>query len=248
MENLGSLDGVGIEPADGGRISVSGDGSVVVGTSYTAEGIVRPFLWTRDIGMVNLQNYLPAIGVDLTGWSLCYATGISADGRTIIGNACMSPGATSGFIITLPAVLPACLAISGNDNVITCPGAIAHFAVTVTGVGPLTYVWRKDGTRIDAIANPSAATASLELANIQAADAGSYDCAVTSPCGSVTSTSATLSICAADFNCDSTVDFFDYLDFVDAFSSGHSSADFNGDSVIDFFDYLDFVDAFSIGC
>ncbi len=54
--------------------------------------------------------------------------------------------------------------------------------------------------------------------------------------------------CAADFNCDGTVDFFDYLDFVDAFSSGAASADFNSDGVIDFFDYLDFVDAFSIGC
>ncbi len=55
-------------------------------------------------------------------------------------------------------------------------------------------------------------------------------------------------VCAPDFNNDSVVDFFDYLDFVDAFSSNLPAADFNNDSVIDFFDYLDFVDAFSIGC
>ncbi len=54
--------------------------------------------------------------------------------------------------------------------------------------------------------------------------------------------------CAADFNNDGVIDFFDYLDFVDAFSSGLLTADFNGDTVIDFFDYLDFVDAFSAGC
>ncbi len=54
--------------------------------------------------------------------------------------------------------------------------------------------------------------------------------------------------CPADFNQDATVDFFDYLDFVDAFSSNLPSADFNNDSIVDFFDYLDFVDAFSIGC
>ncbi len=54
--------------------------------------------------------------------------------------------------------------------------------------------------------------------------------------------------CPADFNADCTVDFFDYLDFVDAFSTGLSRADFNLDQVIDFFDYLDFVDAFSTGC
>lgn len=54
--------------------------------------------------------------------------------------------------------------------------------------------------------------------------------------------------CAADFNADGTLDFFDYLDFVAAFADNFSSADFNHDSVIDFFDYLDFVMAFSGGC
>ncbi len=54
--------------------------------------------------------------------------------------------------------------------------------------------------------------------------------------------------CLADFNGDTEVDFFDYLDFVDAFSSNLPTADFNGDGSIDFFDYLDFVDAFSEGC
>ena len=54
--------------------------------------------------------------------------------------------------------------------------------------------------------------------------------------------------CAADFNGDGIVDFFDYLDFVAAFSANAPAADFNGDSVIDFFDYLDFVAAFAAGC
>ena len=54
--------------------------------------------------------------------------------------------------------------------------------------------------------------------------------------------------CAADFNHDQSVDFFDYLDFVNAFSSFAAEADFNHDDSIDFFDYLDFVDAFSTPC
>ncbi len=54
--------------------------------------------------------------------------------------------------------------------------------------------------------------------------------------------------CAADFNWDATVDFFDYLDFVQAFSENATTADFNNDQVIDFFDYLDFVAAFAEGC
>ena len=55
-------------------------------------------------------------------------------------------------------------------------------------------------------------------------------------------------VCPADFNNDGTLDFFDYLDFVSAFSAQSPSADFNGDNVIDFFDYLDFVQALGAGC
>ncbi len=54
--------------------------------------------------------------------------------------------------------------------------------------------------------------------------------------------------CRADFNEDGTVDFFDYLDFVDALAVQAWSADFNIDGVVDFFDYLDFVDSLSRGC
>ena len=52
----------------------------------------------------------------------------------------------------------------------------------------------------------------------------------------------------ADFNHDSVVDFFDYLDFIDAFQSGAAEADYNQDGSLDFFDYLDFVDVFASGC
>ncbi len=52
----------------------------------------------------------------------------------------------------------------------------------------------------------------------------------------------------ADFDHSGALDFFDYLDFVDAFSVSSLLADFNADGEIDFFDYLDYVDAFSVGC
>jgi hypothetical protein len=59
--------------------------------------------------------------------------------------------------------------------------------------------------------------------------------------------------CPADFNCDGSVDFFDYDDFVVAFEDGplpacRTSADFNNDGSVDFFDYDDFVLAFEAGC
>ncbi|MDX2148159.1 MAG: hypothetical protein SFZ23_11625 [Planctomycetota bacterium] len=54
--------------------------------------------------------------------------------------------------------------------------------------------------------------------------------------------------CLADVNRDDTLDFFDYLDFAQAFSDESPSADFNSDGVVDFFDYLDFAQAYDIGC
>ncbi|MBU6413660.1 MAG: hypothetical protein KGS45_09305 [Planctomycetes bacterium] len=55
-------------------------------------------------------------------------------------------------------------------------------------------------------------------------------------------------LCAADFNRDRTVDFFDYLDFVAAFSGSSATADFDFSGTLDLFDYLDFVGHFAQGC
>lgn len=54
--------------------------------------------------------------------------------------------------------------------------------------------------------------------------------------------------CNADFNSDGVIDLFDYLDFVDVFSSGIPDSDYNADGVVDLFDYLDYVDQFAAGC
>jgi trimeric autotransporter adhesin len=54
--------------------------------------------------------------------------------------------------------------------------------------------------------------------------------------------------CTADFDRNGLVDFFDYLDFVQAFADEDPRADINGNGTIDFFDYLDFVEAFDSGC
>ena len=64
----------------------------------------------------------------------------------------------------------------------------------------------------------------------------------------MSSPAANLVVCLADFNGDSSIDFFDYLDFVQAFANNSPSADFNADAIVDFFDYLDFMQAFSTGC
>jgi probable HAF family extracellular repeat protein len=83
--------GLGFLPG-GGYFSTaqaaSADGSVVVGQSPTGNFTVEPytaFIWTEPQGMLSIKNLLTASGLDLTGWRLQRATGVSANGRTITG-------------------------------------------------------------------------------------------------------------------------------------------------------------------
>lgn len=66
--------------------------------------------------------------------------------------------------------------------------------------------------------------------------------------GSPVSIVAYVDPCLADYNTDGFVDFFDYAEFTEAFTTGTHRADVTGDGFIDFFDYLMYVEAFEAGC
>ncbi|HEV8267425.1 MAG TPA: immunoglobulin domain-containing protein, partial [Thermoanaerobaculia bacterium] len=91
-----------------------------------------------------------------------------------------------------------CTAPSASDpaNQTVCVGATATFNTTASGVGPLTYQWRKgmmalmDGGNI-----AGATTSTLMISNASAGDAGSYDVVVTGGCAPpFTTAAATLTI------------------------------------------------------
>jgi predicted acylesterase/phospholipase RssA/uncharacterized membrane protein len=83
--------------------AVSADGSVIVGNSYdSASSSTKPFIWDATHGMRDLAQVLSAQGADLSGWDLQNATGISADGRSIVGNGLDSFGVQQGWIAVLP--------------------------------------------------------------------------------------------------------------------------------------------------
>lgn len=75
----------------------------------------------------------------------------------------------------------------------TLGGSVA-LPVTATGDGTLSYQWRKDGVAINPTSNPSAATATLALGNVQASDAGSYDVVITNFGGPVTSAPSVVTV------------------------------------------------------
>jgi hypothetical protein len=118
------------------------------------------------------------------------------------------------------------------------------YIMEVSSSGASSYQWKRNGVNINGARLPRFGYSSWTRAQ-----AGNFTCVVSNDCGTRESAVATITVsCPADFNNDGTVDFFDYLDFVAAFSGGASGADFNRDGTVDFFDYLDFVAAFSSTC
>jgi len=80
------------------------DGSVIVGTSNSAIG-PEAFIWNQANGMRSLSDVLlDGFGLNLTnqGWILHEATGISADGRTIVGFGSNPDGNTEAFVVVIP--------------------------------------------------------------------------------------------------------------------------------------------------
>jgi probable HAF family extracellular repeat protein len=96
MTNLGVLPWRTASRAFG----VSGDGLAVVGISGTIAAGDHAILWTPQLGMVDLNTYLPALGISVSGWTLTAANAISADGRTIVGRG-QHGTATEGWVAHL---------------------------------------------------------------------------------------------------------------------------------------------------
>jgi probable HAF family extracellular repeat protein len=105
MTGLGDLPG-------GSDISlafaVSANGGLVVGRGTPAGcseflDCGEAFLWTPEDGLQNLKTYLETeLGLDLTGWTLSEARGVSDDGLTIVGRGTNPDGALEGWIVVIP--------------------------------------------------------------------------------------------------------------------------------------------------
>ena len=100
----------------GHATGVSGDGSIIVGTSSLAAG-QSATIWDAAGGTRTLQSELARLGLDLTGWSLIAATGISPDGQAIAGAAFNPSGQVEAFLVTgipEPAGAVALLAVAAG--------------------------------------------------------------------------------------------------------------------------------------
>ena len=94
--SIGDLDGGSVNAV---AFDASADGSVIVGRANTDAGTVA-FVWDAATGMRNLQDVLEGqFGVDLTGWTLIVAIGISDDGSVITGNGTNPSGGTEPWVV-----------------------------------------------------------------------------------------------------------------------------------------------------
>jgi probable HAF family extracellular repeat protein len=99
MVGLGDLAGGAFEST---AMDVSADGSVIVGYGTSASG-KEAFVWDAAHGMRSLKGILVSeYGLDLTGWTLIDAWGVSADGKTIAGYGRDPAGNIEGWVATTP--------------------------------------------------------------------------------------------------------------------------------------------------
>ncbi len=218
-----------------------------------------PYSW------VDLHTLVPA------RFSSSVAQGISTEGPRVyvVGHATTPAGNTEAMLWTIcrtPAIT------LHPISQVVCPTGSTSLSTPAAAFSPTTYQWQwqfpgdpnwlpiTNGVNSLATAPQFEALGSTTFRVTIRPPVGPggnriwpnsgyrFRAVVSNTCGSVTSDEATLTVCAADFDCDGDITFFDYLDFVDAFSFQSTTSDFNHDGGIDFFDYLDFADAFSIGC
>lgn len=103
----------------------------------------------------------------------------------VVSNAC---GGTTSAAAPLTVNAPPEITTDPGPQTV-CAGTSAVFAAAATGFGPITYQWRRNG--MDLVGTTGAV---LTLNAVSPADAGSYDCAVSNPCGTVVTGSALLTV------------------------------------------------------
>ena len=163
--------------------------------------------------------------------------------------------------------------VTGPASGSTCSASTTNFSVEAEGTGPFTYQWRVsdttapggwttltdgpliiDGTTWGTISDATTATlrAQPDPLTYYVANTLRFHCVVTNGCGSATSDSATLTVCAcldcsADFNQDGGIDGGDVSAFFDRWEIGQCDADVNADGGVDGSDVDTFFAAWEAG-
>jgi probable HAF family extracellular repeat protein len=101
--------------------AMSSDGTVVVGQSYwESTSRYAATMWAPSLGAIDLNEYLPSIGVNLGTFTLEDAVGISGDGTAIAGRGRVGTSSPrTWFVSGLESTLPPCIGDSTGDRAVT---------------------------------------------------------------------------------------------------------------------------------
>lgn len=202
--------------SDAGSYACTATGPCNVLVSDAAEISIRPATqWTRQPGSLSVCEGEPAdFAVAATGdgdvtyqWMRNNAPIEGATGTTY---AILSASPDDAGVYTCTATAgcgaitsePAALSVRSRPLVTLQPqsqsvpwGAPATFGVSASGPDPMEFQWRRNGIALtdgDGIVGSNSQT--LALSGTVWSDQGSYDCTVSSECGSSTTIAATLSV------------------------------------------------------
>ena len=187
---------------------VSDPDELLLTTAATLTVQTTPIITSQPSSLTVVQNSTAVFSVTATGtpapsyqwqlngsdiseatsasYSIASAQAANAGSYTcVVTNAA---GSVTSSAATLTVQIPP--AITSQPSSLTVnQNASAVFSITATGTPAPTYQWRLNGTNIS-----GATAASYSIASAQAANAGNYTCVVTNAAGSVTSSSATLTV------------------------------------------------------
>ena len=126
--------------------------------------------------------------------TLSLAAVASADAANYSVTITNSAGSITSTIATLTVLLPPAIVIQPASASVLA-GSNVSFSVSASGTAPLSYQWLKNGLVLANGGNVSgAATATLSLTGVSAADTANYSVTITNSAGSVTSGNATLTL------------------------------------------------------
>ena len=179
------------------------------------------------------------------------------EGSAQVGNLILSPDDEAHIVAFLQTLSdgyfdPAAAFSNPCNNFVSqpvsqnsCLTGQAIFTVATTSTEPLTYQWQRGNPPAPV---SGATSAFFPIFSVKLSDAGAYSCVVTGSCGSITSLTAQLTICIADFDCSGRVTVQDIFSFLTAWFASNPQADVNGSGVVDVHDIYAFLRAWFQGC
>jgi hypothetical protein len=150
--------------------------------SVTASG-TAPFTyqWSKDGGLI--------AGATSSTYSIAATASSDAGSYTVVVT--NSAGSVTSSAASLALIAPPSIS-SQPASVTTVAGNSASFSVSASGTAPFSYQWYLNGSAIT-----GATSSSYTIAAVTSLNAGTYTVTVSNSAGSVTSSSASLSLIAA---------------------------------------------------